>query len=292
LLRFLLCGLAVALAAAAPRRAQELPQSLADLLRASSPSERPVIENVAKRLYPQQRQAIDDLVDEIEDEEKARVAESSIVAGWTGEVQLGASISTGNSEEWSVSGSTELGRKGLKWEHRLDASVDFRDVQGERTDERVSAGYRASMDFADPDWFALAVVRYDRDRSTGIKRRFTEGLGIGHKLIDSDNLDWEVTAGPALRQTLYEGGETENQLAAFASTEIAWEISETLTLREDASIVLDTETDTYRSETSLTKDLYGQLSARFSFTVEGETNPPPGNEKLDTYSRATLVLDF
>jgi len=38
--------------------------------------------------------------------------------------------------------------------------------------------------------------------------------------------------------------------------------------------------------------LIGSLSARFSYTVEHETNPPVGRLKTDTLSRASLVYDF
>lgn len=36
----------------------------------------------------------------------------------------------------------------------------------------------------------------------------------------------------------------------------------------------------------------GQLSARFSFQYNNESNPPPGHLNSDTVTRATLVYSF
>jgi hypothetical protein len=44
--------------------------------------------------------------------------------------------------------------------------------------------------------------------------------------------------------------------------------------------------------TSLTSDLYGRLSGRLSFGLDVETDPPEGREKVETYTRASLVYDF
>jgi putative salt-induced outer membrane protein len=290
--RTVFIGIALAIMTVSPAAAQELPEALADLIREATPSERATIENVAKRVYPDRRSAVDDLVDAIEDEEEAQVAASRFLRGWTGEVALGASIASGNTDEWNLSGSTRLRRSGPKWEHRFDAGIDLRNVDGEKTDERIFAGYRASLDFDDSDFFMVGSFRYERDRFKDIDRRFTEALGLGYDLINTDRLSWEITAGPALRQTLYSYGKEERQLAAFAATEIEWDITDTLTFLQEARFVLDSENNSLEATTSLTKDLFGRFYARMSFTVLSESNPPLGNEKVDTRSRASLVMDF
>ena len=46
------------------------------------------------------------------------------------------------------------------------------------------------------------------------------------------------------------------------------------------------------SKSAATARLAGDLSARFSFDVLHETEPPVGRERTDTISRASLVYGF
>ena len=287
------CLLATTLLAwAGPAIAQELPASLTDLLREANPQERDTLKNVAKRLYPAQRQAIDDLIDRIKDEEEAQVGKATIVEGWTGEGSLGANIASGNTDEWNFAAALNVKREGPRWEHRIEISIDFSEVEGDRTEERLSTAYRARRDFDRSPFFAFGALSYDRDRFQGISHRFTESAGIGYELIDTDDVDWDVYAGPALRQTDFSDSTYADQLGLFIATDLKWEISDTFTLREYAGAVLAKENKSFRSTTSLTSNVYGELSARLDLTIDTETDPPPGAEETDIYSRISLVYDF
>ena len=272
--------------------AQKLPAGLTELLREANPQERDTLKDVAKRLYPKQRKAIDDVIDRIEDEQEALVGKASIVEGWTGEGSLGGNISSGNTEEWNFSAGLKIKREGPRWEHRVDVSVDFSEVEGSRTDERISAAYRARRDFVGSPFFAFGNLSYDRDRSQGISHRFTEATGIGYQIIDAANFDWDVYAGPALRQSDFSDGTHVTQIGAFIATDLKWEITDTLTLREYAGTVLSDNNKSFKTTTSLISNIYGKLSVRLEFTVDAETEPLVGAEGTDIYSRMSLVYDF
>lgn len=280
------------LAWSVPTFAEELPAGLVELLREANPQERDTLKNVAKRLYPTQRKAIDDMIDRIEDEQEAQVGKLSIVEGWTGEGSLGGNISSGNTDEWNFSTALNIKREGPRWEHRIEVNIDFSEVEGKRTDERISTAYRARRDFVSSPFFGFGALSYDRDRFQGISHRFTESAGIGYELIDASNLDWDVYAGPALRQTDFSDGTHAAQLGAFIATDFKWEITDTLTVREYAGAVLAKNNKSFKTTTSVTNNLYGRLSARIDFTIDTETDPPAGAENTDIYSRVSLVYDF
>lgn len=80
--------------------------------------------------------------------------------------------------------------------------------------------------------------------------------------------------------------------AAFIASDFRWEITDTLTLRNYSGAVLSSDNKSYRTTTSLTNNLYGELSARIELTIDKETNPPAGKENTDTYSRISLVYGF
>lgn len=287
------CLLATALLIwSGPVIAQELPASLTDLLREANPQERETLKDVAKRLYPTQREAIDDLIDRIKDEEEARVGKSSIVEGWTGEGSLGGNISKGNTDEWNFSAALNIKREGPRWEHRIEVNVDLSDVNGNRTEERLSTAYRARRHFDKSPFFAFGALSYNRNEFQGISHRFTESAGAGYEIFDTDDFDWDVYAGPALRQTDFTDGTYVNLLGLFIATDIKWEATDTLTIREYAGAVLGKQNKSFKTTTSLTNNLYGKFSARIDFTIDTETNPPVGSQETDIYSRISLVYDF
>jgi putative salt-induced outer membrane protein len=277
-------------ALSSPAAAQDLPPTIVDLLREATPQERATIENVAKRLFPAQRPEIDQAVDRIEDDEKTAVGEAQFVDGWSGESSLGASYSSGNNNEWSVSATINMERKGPRWEH--DVAIDglIRNNQGVRTEERLNTSYRGRRDFTGSPWFTFGTLQFEQDLQVGIDTRFTETLGVGFQLINRDALKWEASAGPALRQTKFEDGFSESTLAAFVGTELKWEITDTLTFREKMGAVMDDSNSSFSSVTSLTANVYGRLSGRMSFELNAETDPSTGNDELDTRTLLSLVL--
>jgi len=277
-------------ALSSPAAAQDLPPTIVDLLREATPQERATIENVAKRLFPAQRPEIDQAVDRIEDDEKTAVGEAQFVDGWSGESSLGASYSSGNNNEWSVSATINMERKGPRWEH--DVAIDglIRNNQGVRTEERLNTSYRGRRDFTGSPWFSFGTLQFEHDLRVGIDTRFTETLGVGFQLINRDALKWEASAGPALRQTKFEDGFSESTIAAFVGTELKWELTDTLTFREKLGAVMDDSNSTFSSATSLTANVYGRLSGRLSFELNAETDPSTGNDELDTRTLLSLVL--
>ena len=281
-----------ALLGAAPVVAGPLPQGLEQMLREATPQERDTLENVAKRTYPGDRQAIDDLIDKIEKDEQTSVDRSSFVSGWTGEGSLGGSVSTGNTDEWNFSAGLNIKREGLRWEHRIQADLDLREADGTRTDERFLGSYRARLDFNKSPWFLFGMASYERDRFQGISNRFTQAAGGGYQFYDTDDFDWEVYAGPALRQTDFSDGTNDNLLGIFAATDVKWDITDTLNFRQYLGAVLDEDNQSYRAQSTLTNNLYGRLSGRIQFTFDTETNPPAGKENTDTYTSVSLVYDF
>jgi putative salt-induced outer membrane protein len=166
------------------------------------------------------------------------------------------------------------------------------DTNGQRTEERITGSYRARRDFGKSPIFAFGLLSYERDKFQGIDRRFTQAVGAGYQIFDKDRFEWEVAAGPALRQTVFVDAKDEQLFAALATTKLEWEISDTLTFNQKAELVLDSDTSSFSSTTSLTSKIYGRLSGKISFDVDLESNPPPGNGELDTYSRLSLTYAF
>lgn len=289
---FLILALGAPAAAQTTQATPETLASLTTMIREAHPQERKAIVNVAKRLYPGSIQAIDAIVRQMDTESRAAMDGAKLREGWKGEAMLGGFLSSGNTDEWGISGSLSLTRKGPKWTHQIEANIEVKEEDGERTTERGYGRYTVRRSLALPRLFTYGRVSFERDRFQGIDTRFFESIGVGYQLLDRQSTRWDVMLGPALRQTNFSDATKTNEPALFVRTRLEWEITDTLMFSQEADVGWADDNSTVTSTTALTSNLYGNLYLRVSFVVDLETNPPVGREDLDTYIRVNVGYSF
>lgn len=257
---------------------------------------------VAKATNPDDAEAIGTLASSLQAERKAAaeqarreaLASRSVFEGWKGEGQIGAGLSSGNTSETSAVLGLTLTRQGLQARHKLSGLVDYLRTNGVTVRQRYAVDYQLNLSMGD-HLSLVGTLGWERDRFAGYARRFTESLGLGYRAIDEDRMKLDLSAGPALRQTRYifiNSPVPEDGLAGRGSLDWRWTIRDGVVLTETASVLAASDDTTLISTTGLTAKINGKLSARLSYNVQKETNPPNGLKSTDTATRATLVYGF
>ena len=103
-------------------------------------------------------------------------------------------------------------------------------------------------------------------------------------------MQWVLKAGQALRQTKFVTYD-ENEFAGRGASRFLWTLSENTVFTNDTAIFFS-GSSSINNTAALTAKLLGALSARLSFNVAWEEEPPLGLKSTDTTSRVTLVYDF
>lgn len=257
---------------------------------------------VAKATNPDDADAIGKLAASLQSAQKAaaekaraeKLAEQGIFDGWKGEGQLGIGLSTGNTSETSAVLGLTLEKQGLHARHKLAGSVDYLRTNG--TTERQKYALDYELDLALGQRLSLVgTLAAERDKFAGYASRFTESVGLGYRAIKQPGMTLDISAGPALRQTHYivlNSDSGEDGLAGRGSLDWRWTIRDGTILTEKASVLAEQTDTTLVSTTALTSKINGRLSARLSYNVQKETNPPVGLKSVDTSTRATLVYGF
>lgn len=250
---------------------------------------------LAKNAYPGSAAEIDVLVANLRAEAEAarinRLQQEGFFEGWSGEGEVGAAQTTGTSRNTTVAAGIKLNRDGIDWQHHFVGLVDYQHSNGRTTANRELASYEADYRFS-PLFFANGLIQWEQDPFAGFNHRFTETLGAGYLIINNPVVNWQLSGGPAWRQTLFITGHSESDVSAHAATQFIWHIAAATTFTEDAGLYAGGRDDTYYSTTAITTSIFGALSARLSFNINIESNPPPGIENTSTISRATLVYSF
>jgi putative salt-induced outer membrane protein len=298
-MRLLACCVAAALAAAlaAPALAEPIPPAVAAMLDAAAadPAQLKVVAEIAKKTNPASVAEIDAKLVAYSAaravEQQAKLASQGFFEGWTGNGELGGFVSSGNTSNRGAAVGVTLGKETRRWKHDLRGLVDYQQDNGTTSRERWFAGYEGNYKFSERA-FIVATLSWERDRFSGFSRRFSEGLGLGYKLLAGPKVALAVDGGPALRQTAFTNGATDNAFALRAGLNGKVQFNPNLALTETATFYYDSFNTSVLSLTALTARLSGALSARASFQLNRESNPPAGRKAADTVSRFTIVYAF
>ncbi len=219
------------------------------------------------------------------------IRSAGIFDNWKGQGQLGAFRSTGNASNTGVTAGMTLERVGVDWRHKLTGLADYQETEGVTTREQFLAAYEANYNVSER-LFVYGLAQWERDTFQGFSGRYSTSGGFGYRVIDEENMQLAVKAGPAYRRTEFIDGTSDDALAGLAALDFDWKISDNLTLTEDAAAFIQSGNSTLTSTTGLVAGLGGGLSASLSYTIEHDTAPPLGAVQTDTLSRITLVYDF
>jgi putative salt-induced outer membrane protein len=255
-------------------------QSTIDLAKATNPNSVAEIDALAGRLRG--------------DAEEARIAKlrsQTFFEGWTGEGEVGASLTTGTSKNKTVALGVHLTKEDLEWRHKIVAVANYQRSDDVTTAERYLASYEGNYRFT-PRFYALGLLQWEQDRFAGFTARYSESIGAGYTIVDTPMFNWQISSGPALRQTKLVTHEGQSDTSLRADTLFLWNISPSTVFNEEIGAYVGGKDSTYFSTTALTTKIMGDLSARTSFNVTSESNPPPGIDNTNTITRVTLVYSF
>lgn len=214
-----------------------------------------------------------------------------LLEGWKGEGQIGATQSSGNSTTVGLTAGLGLTRESLRWRFSLRALADYQRNNGQTSRNQMLFAFEPNYRFNER-LFAYGLAQYERDRFAGFTSRTTLSGGLGYRVIAQPNFTVDVKAGPAWRKTSYIGEPAASDLTGLAALNARWAISRTLTLTEDANALYSRDNTNLNSLTSLSAKLSNALSARVSYQITNNSNPPAGFKKTDTVTRFTMVYGF
>jgi putative salt-induced outer membrane protein len=95
-----------------------------------------------------------------------------------------------------------------------------------------------------------------------------------------------------VRQAAYISNDYENTVAARLAAYLAWRFYPRLEFTQSFVTYLESKNSTLLASSALTTKLQGPLSAKASYEVRFEDDPPQGRQKTDSTTRLTLVFGF
>lgn len=225
--------------------------------------------------------------------------------GWSGEGSLSAGVTTGNTETTDVGLGLNMSKEQGPWTYSAEALADFGRTEGVETRNRWLVGGTVDRQINDR-LFAFGRASYEQDEFSGFESRAFVGGGLGYDVLVGDKQSWTVRGGPGFKldeladtvtldaagAEIITPGETEQSISFFADSAYAYAFNDNVKFTNDTTALYAEVSTQFTNSAALTAKLTGALSARISFDVRHDTNPPDGFEATDTATRVSLVYGF
>lgn len=222
--------------------------------------------------------------------------------GWSGEGSLSAGTTTGNTETTDIGIGLKAARTTQLWKTGVEAFADYAETDGLETKNRLFLAGQLDRQLTDRS-YAFGRLSHERDEFSGFDSRSFIGGGLGYQLVETDRTTWSIEGGPGIKideigdnmsidmlgMLQAVPGETVESFSFIAASNYAFAFNDAVRFTNDTDALYAEESTQFTNSAALTATLIDALSARFSFDVRHDTNPPEGFESTDTATRVSLV---
>lgn len=206
--------------------------------------------------------------------------------------ELGALFTSGNTDEQSLNFGAQVDIDQERWDYRFSIDGLYTSSDDRVKAQKATGIARANYEISDISYFQTRASHED-DRFSGFASQSDLTFSYGRDfLVNSGNMDLSVVGGIGVRWTRFNnGGDSDEPILRFAG-EYDWTISETAQFSQDLSVEAGSDSDIYRSETSIETAIMDNLSLRFSVNIKHQTEVPFGKKNTDTQTAITFVMNF
>lgn len=216
---------------------------------------------------------------------------------FAGEAELGATLTTGNTETSSYKGRLDLKHELGNWENQYLLEGLYSEDTGTVTAKRYLAGAQGNYRLTDRSYL-FANGKYEVDPFTGYDYTISGAAGYGYRIYETNATFLDAEIGPGYiyqkldsEQAALQGYDSNDSVVAHGVINFETEITDTSKFQQRFVADYGDKLDA-RSETSLTANIIGALAMKFAIIVRYDSEPLDGKKGTDTETNMTLLYAF
>lgn len=219
--------------------------------------------------------------------------------GWTGDVEAGMTLASGNTDERTINTGADVTRDWTQWRQNVTLESRHAEQSDERTAERYFASSQLDYKFAG-DNYLFVRASYDNDNFNAFQFQASTSAGYGRRIWSEGESYFDASAGLGYRFSRLKevdpdtGRNRREEPTGRLAADFRYQFSPTAAFRQKAESETSLDQGEYavKSVTSLRANLMESLALRLSYTVERESNVPEGFNNTDTITEVTLLYSF
>jgi putative salt-induced outer membrane protein len=212
---------------------------------------------------------------------------------WELSTELGATMTTGNTDTQAIKGKIKGGLDYLNGRLTYLAQFYQKTVDEERSADKWKVGVKHNIYFTEHS-SSFSILEYAQDTFASAQKKAILAAGYTQRLFDNNILLWNADIGPGIVWTDCDEGES-NQRIIHLGSQFKLKLNEKTEFEQ--SIVADLDIkgrnkDVYRAETSLSASVVENFKMKLSYAMKFDANVDIDKERLDTETSVSVVYIF
>ncbi len=255
---------------------------------------------------------LDDRIDDIDRDARrdlnrandaSRFSQNGVAQGFNGSAALTATGTSGNTDEGdlSIAGRLTFGQGDIS--HLFGFAAEYSEANGDKDEEKFFGTYEGSYYF-NPKLYAYGTGRYSFDGLGPNRQDAFLGLGLGYRIVNTEQFAWRVQGGPGVRyietnavrdvdtDDIIFDRQDDTEVAALISSRFFYKLTDTVALTNDTDI-LGSDTDyTLENDFGVNFRVNDTFSTRISYRTDYVSDPLPGFKSTDNTVGISLIVGF
>lgn len=210
---------------------------------------------------------------------------------WAGKATLGYLATSGNTDNTSLNAGFEVSYTRNDWIHAFKASAINSTEDEVTTAEAYEASLKSERNFSEHN-YVFGQLHWRHDLFSGYDTQFSQTVGYGRRLIDTEKHKLNAEIGAGARQSDLADGTDENETIIRGGMNYTWQISDNAKFSQVVAVESGSENTYTESVTKLSAAILGNLALVASYTVKNNSDVPVGTEKTDTFTALSLEYTF
>jgi putative salt-induced outer membrane protein len=210
---------------------------------------------------------------------------------WAGKAKLGYLATSGNTDNSNLNAGFAISYSTDGWQHSFETVAINSTEDNATTAEAYEVGWKSERSLSENN-FLFGQLDWRKDRFSGYQTQFSQTVGYGRRLIDSEIHKLNVEIGVGARQSKLIDGTDVSETIIRTGLDYKWQLSETAAFTQGITIEFGQENTYTESVTALSAQLVGNLALVASYTIKNNSDVLPLIEKTDTYTAISLEYSF
>ncbi len=244
--------------------------------------------------------ALDDKITEIQDNvtddlakanDTERFSVAKLPQGFSGSLSASSSATSGNTDNRNLSIAGRMSYGTGAWNHSIGVAAEYGKEDGTTNKKQAYATYEANRYFSD-SLYAFGTGRFQYDGFASNEQDAFIGFGPGFRIVNTENVSWRVQAGPGVRYTKDQAGNTATETSGILSSRLYYKLTDVMSITNDTDVLASKGSEIASNDFGINYKISDALSTRLSYQTDYNSKPEAGFEKMDNTFGASLVLGF
>lgn len=221
---------------------------------------------------------------------------------WSGNVELGLAVASGNADSETVNGKLDFTREEERWFYGFTLAGLRAKAEDALSANRYEFGLKLGYDFTER-LYAFGSLRHESDDFATFETQTIASAGVGYRFVDSDRTTLVGEFGPGSRRVQPIDAligtppvavplDAENDAIVRGTLDFKHRLTETTSIGNLLLAESGGGSTFLQNDLGVTVKMNSRFALKAGYQVRHNTEVAPGIEKTDTLFTTNLVVGF